>query len=225
MLDDYQDRGLSGCSTVNGQFRVLSAVFTYGLQYIDKFPLRDNPCKGVELHKENKRERYVTNDDYFIQLEFARKHGADYLPVLFEHAYLLASRSIEVINLKLSAVTEEGYLVERRKGSKTNIITWSPRLKEAHKDALQLHKKRKVRSIFLVPGTTGKQLKSSTIKTAMQRLKQKMYAAGLEKIFWTLHDLKRKGISDAKDNRIAGHKTEAMRERYSVILEKYEPPA
>lgn len=34
----------------------------------------------------------------------------------------------------------------------------------------------------------------------MQRFKKKMEEMGLNKIYWTIHDLKRKGISDAKDS-------------------------
>ncbi len=70
----------------------------------------------------------------------------------------------------------------------------------------------------------GQKLTESAIRSAMRRLKQRMEEAGLGDIFWNLHDLKRKGISDAEDDRIGGHKTEAMRNRYKVVVEKFKPP-
>ena len=59
----------------------------------------------------------------------------------------------------------------------------------------------------------------------MQRLKRKcMNDMGLDKIYWTIHDLKRKGISDAKDKGIGGHKSESMKARYATKIESFEPP-
>jgi hypothetical protein len=55
----------------------------------------------------------------------------------------------------------------------------------------------------------------------MKRLKQKMVLKGLGDVYW--HLLKSKAVSDAEDKRIAGHKTEAMRERYNTKLESYKP--
>ena len=58
----------------------------------------------------------------------------------------------------------------------------------------------------------------------MQRLKKKMVKKGLGEIYWTIHDLKRKGISDAKDKGIGGHKSESMKTRYATKIESFEPP-
>lgn len=224
MLDDYQKNGMSGLSTVNGQFRCLSAMLRYGIQYHDNIGIETNPCIGIELHKENKRDRYVTDKEYKIQLEHARKKGADYLPVLFELAYLLASRSIEVTDLLKANVTEEGIRVERRKGSKTNIITWSPRLKAAYDEAIALQKKREKLSPYVFPNSKGQKFSRSGLQSAMARFKKSMIEAGLGDIFWTLHDLKRKGMTDAKNKNIGGHKTQAMKDLYDQSVERIAPP-
>ena len=220
MLEDYQGRGYDGRSTINGQFRCLSAMLTYGMQYHESLGLDHNPCIGIELQLENKRDRYITDEEYFIQHDFARLHGADWLPVFFEHAYLLAARSVEVTDLTIDSVIEDGYIVERRKGSKDNVILFSIRLKEAYQAALALRKTRKKQADFLIYTRGGKQLAHSTIGSAMQRLKAKMKKAGLQDVYWTIHDLKRKGISDASDVNIGGHKTEEMRQRYRVVLDR-----
>ena len=43
-------------------------------------------------------------------------------------------------------------------------------------------------------------------------------------LYWTLHDLKRKGISDSENKRIGGHKSESMRQRYNVKTETFSAP-
>ena len=37
--------------------------------------------------------------------------------------------------------------------------------------------------------------------------------------------LKRKGLTEGTDKTIAGHRTEAMRQRYNVGLDQVDPPA
>lgn len=225
MLSDYEAKGMSGRSTVNGQFRVFSTVIKYGLQHFETLGLPSNPCIGVRLHKENQRNRYVTDHEFELQWNVALRDGADYLPWLFELAYLLASRSVEIGDLLKTSATDGGIIVERRKGSKTNIISWSPRLKIAYECALELSEKRDKKSPYLLTSANGEKLCHSTLQSAMARLKKKMTAAGLGETFWTLHDLKRKGISDSKDKNIGGHKTVEMQQRYNTKIEVFEPPS
>ena len=69
-----------------------------------------------------------------------------------------------------------------------------------------------------------KKITQNTLQTAMRRLKKKMIERGLENIYWTAHDLKRKGISDSKDKGIGGHRSEQMKAQYNTKLEKFAPP-
>lgn len=89
-----------------------------------------------------------------------------------------------------------------------------------------------------MPGVRGPKLLKSTLDEAMQRLKALMTKESCEShwirsngqddnnspLYWTLHDLKRKGISDSENKRIGGHKTEAMRQRYNVKTETFTAP-
>jgi hypothetical protein len=54
----------------------------------------------------------------------------------------------------------------------------------------------------------------------MQRLKKKVSPD----VYWSLHLLKSKAISDAKNKNIGGHKSEAMKQRYNTKTEIVEPP-
>jgi len=223
LLETYQAQGMSGVSITNGQFRCLSAMLSYGIQYDTNIGLESNPCMGVRLHKPIRKDRYVTDEEYYLQCEFACAHGADYLPVFFEHAYLLASRSIEVYNLTVNDVIEEGYLVDRRKGSKTNLILWTMRLEKAFELALCLREKHNARHDYLITSSVGP-VRREALKSAMSRLKKRMVADGHGDIFWTLHDLKRKGISDAENKNIGGHRSREMEQRYNTVIEAMLPP-
>ncbi len=48
----------------------------------------------------------------------------------------------------------------------------------------------------------------------MQNLKKKMTEAGLGHVFWNLHLLKHKAMTDSENKHIAGHKDQKMRNRY-----------
>ncbi len=168
-------------------------MISYGLQYYEDLGLPSNPCIGVRLHKENQQDRYVEDQEYELQWNFSLAHGADYLPWLFELAYLLASRSVEVGDLLKTNVTDQGIIVERRKGSKTNLIIWSPRLRIAYENAIELQAKRAKESPYVLAAANDSRLSHSTLQSAIARLKKKMKEAGYGNIFWTLHDLKRKG--------------------------------
>ena len=89
---------------------------------------------------------------------------------------------------------------------------------------MALHKKRKVSSVNLIVSSTGRNITQNTLQSAMQRLKKKMEERDLAAIYWTAHDLKRKGISDSKDKGIGGHKSERMKAQYNTKMEKFAPP-
>ena len=139
--------------------------------------------------------------------------------IIMELTYCLACRGIEARNLKRSDRLVEGVLVERTKGSKTNIVEYSERLENAIKRALKLHKR--FASQYLIPGANNDQLKESTLNTAMQRLRKRCVEKGIEP--FALHDLKRTAHTDAEDDRLTGHKTEAMKNRYRVKPEIVKP--
>lgn len=227
-LDNYIARGRKGAAQVNREISFLSAATLWALDHIDNLGISENPFK-IKKFAEPKTDRYITDDEYEIQRAEAAKL-VDYLPIVFELTYLLASRGVETLDLRLSDIDPDretgGIRVKRTKGSRENMIAWSDRLYQAYLDAHELHKKHTITAIDtpLIVGSHGQQLKKSSLDTAMHRLKQKMEKKGLGNVYFSLHKLKHKGISDAQDARIGGHKSEAMRERYQVKLEKFDPP-
>lgn len=74
----------------------------------------------------------------------------------------------------------------------------------------------------LIIGMRGRKLTTTGIQNAMQKLKKLMIEQEMN-VFWSLHKLKSKGISDAENDRIAGHKSEQMREQYKTKVEQIKP--
>ena len=240
-LDDLRSRGHDGKSQCNREIAYLSAAVQWATEMYEEVPR--NTVRGLRALKENTRDRYVTDNEYSVQLKFAAK-VSDYLPVVMELTYLFAARGIEVTDLEIrhtQKTDEDGNSVvqiARRKGSNTTYIQRNERVDAAISAAMALHKKRKISGKFLVPGVRGPKLLKSTLDEAMQRLKAVMTEKRCEShwtrsngqeehtspMYWTLHDLKRKGISDSKNKRIGGHKTEAMRQRYNVKTETFTAP-
>lgn len=225
-MEQYQDAGKKGASMCNNEKALLSSMYRYGIQYIDRLATMKNPCHGIEKFEVEARERYVTDDEYTLQYQCAISTGIPYLPIAMELTYLLAARGIEVTDLKIGNATDIGIIVNRRKGSKDNLIRWTPRLKSAWEAALNLHKTDTIPTTTLLKAARGGgKLTRSALTNAWQNLKTKMEATGLGEVYFWLHDLKRKGISDATDDRIAGHVCDSTRANYNVKLQEFDAPA
>lgn len=224
-LKEQQEKGNDGNSTVNRERAYLSNVIGYAISHYDSTGITHNPCKEVKPFEENIRKEYVDDKRYDIQYQFiVNNNSPAYLAVIHELNYMLASRGVEVLDLRLKHCTKIGIEVDRRKGSKTTTIEWSPRLREAYKAAIKLHQLHPIGETFLVVGKQGTKIPPSTVQSAMQRLRMKMERVGLENEFFRLHDLKRKGVSDADNQAIAGQ-TEQMQRRYNVKPQTFKPPA
>lgn len=240
-LKAYQERGRKGVAQCNREQTYLSGVVTWSALFYAE--VGNNPWSGLKKLEETPNTRYVTDEEYWAQYDLAHE-VADYLPVVMELLYLFAARGIECTDIEIRHTKEidsdgdRAVKVKRRKGSDTTHIKINDRIQSAIDAAMALHGKRAISGKYLLPGMRGAKLNKSTIDDAMQRLHALVRAKGLTSrhwhksdqndepsdLFWTLHDLKRKGITDAKDNRIAGHKSEAMRQRYDMSLATFSAP-
>ncbi|MGZ8196671.1 MAG: hypothetical protein ACXWTH_13680, partial [Methylosarcina sp.] len=106
----------------------LSICFSWG---VERDLLKTNPCKEVRRDSEKPRPRYVTDKEYRALYELAAQWP--HVQCAMEFAYLCRMRLCEVLDLKQSDLTGAGLHVRRRKGSRDNITTWSPRLEAAVK--------------------------------------------------------------------------------------------
>lgn len=208
----YVDRRAeSSRSRANHELRYLRRLFAWAYER-DKIPA--NPARGVKAIKEAPRQRYVGEGEYIAFLTFVAPRFPYLIPVA-ELAYLCRLRISEVCDIKRADITAEGLFAARRKGSKDALTGWTPRLKAAVDGALSLHGP--IASLYLIPGPAHGRMSESTIQTAWQRGMVDWAKRGNER--FTIHDLKRAGVSDAHGDKLAasGHRSIAMLKVYDVL--------
>lgn len=141
---------------------------------------------------------------------------------------------------KVEAQSEaEGLRTDRRKGSCNNIVEWSPRLRAAW-DAALAHRRGGIarrgqpeqlrpenRFVFL--SEDGEPLTKDGLDSAWRRPILKAIEAGVitEEQRFSLHDLKRKGVTDTKgtkrDKQDAAGLTEPMMNVYDLSVPLVKP--
>jgi site-specific recombinase XerC len=209
-----------------------------------------NPVKGVKGAKERKRRRLPPPATMTALIKMAYIGGhlkphtegscPPYLWAVADLAYLCRLRGIEVITLRESHALAEGIKTNRRKGSRDNIVAWTPRLRAAYewliarRDFIWKEKRLPVpiraddRPIVIAEG--GAPLKKSSLDSAWQRLIQRALRDGVitpDERF-SLHDLKRKGVTDTPGTRAdkqhaSGHKSEEMMDVYDLSVPIVQP--
>lgn len=181
----------------NRQIAVLKSAWNWVLE---RYNVPDNPCIGVKLNREAPRKRYVTDDEFETVLRMAPPP----IQQMMELAYLLRARLAEVLNLKVSDVSDTHVRLIRLKGSEGELTALSGRLRAVLSD---------VRGGEYV----CHQYSESGFRSAWKRLQAKVNKAGIEP--FTFHDLKSKGISDHKTNH-SGHRSPSMRKTYVRKLQE-----
>lgn len=212
-------RGQHSVARANHELRWLKRIFAWAYErdLIDR-----NPAKGVSLLKQPPRQRYVEHTEYAEAIKRAQRSKAPYLAPMMEFAYRCRMRLCEVLDVTDADLTDEGIRVRRRKGSKGNITEWSPQLRAAVSVAKERRQKIvKKRGMlpqinperrYLFVARDGGRMTESTVQSAWQRLMKDWPQR------FTFHDLKRKGVSDTKGDKLkaSGHRSVAMLGVYDV---------
>jgi integrase len=211
-----------------------------------------NPAQGIEAPVERKQRRLpehkVMNDLVDRALAFGRlarneKSGCpEYLWYVMEISYLCRLRGIETITLTDAHELAEGVMTNRRKGSRDNIVRWTPRLRAAWEGAKVYRTKVWTRNATAIPirldrryiivASHGGPLRKSSLDTAWQRFIKSSIEDGTitaEQRFG-LHDLKRRGITDTTGTRAdkqeaSGHRDESMMDIYDLSVPIVSPSA
>lgn len=225
----YRDfRAEKSRSRANKELAYIKRLFSWAYVY-EK--VKFNPAKGVPKLTIAPRQHYAEDECFNFLLQVAKDaKGYWYLPYVMEIAYLCRMRLCEVLDLTEENAKQEGLLIIRRKGSRANIVEWSDHLLALwqsaikHRDAI-LAKRRQplpaTRPIF-ISARTGDLIQPSSLETAKKRIdelaKEKAEAMGFDYTHFTLHDLKRKGVTDTQGNKqdASGHRSAAMLNIYDV---------
>ncbi len=163
-----------------------------------------------------------------------------YLGYVMELAYLCRLRGIEAVTLTDANELEEGVLTNRRKGSRDNVVRWTPRLRAAW-DGAKAYRRRiwddkaypypvNPERRFIIVAAHGGALQKSGLDTAWQRFITRAIEDGAisQEQRFALHDLKRRGITDTPGDRkqkqdASGHRDESMLDIYDFSLPVVQP--
>lgn len=226
----YLDKRKSQNAAITGnrETSYMRTVFKWGLNRGHVPNAVGNPAVGPKRNKEIPRSRYVEDWEYQFVLDLARKESSWYTPYVMEIMYLCRCRQIEALSIdRFRHLKKEGLLLERRKGSRTTLTEWSPRLRLAVDGALNDPNRPDISS-YVFSSADGRHVRSSTFQTAWQRLMKKALKCGLKNRF-TSEDLKPKGTSDTRGTaadkmQATGHKTTTMITRvYDRLPGKSKP--
>ena len=175
----------------NRQIAVLKSAWNWVLE---RYNVPDNPCIGVKLNREQPRTRLISQDEY----NWVQRNAPAPISQMCELAFLLRARLSEVLNLKVSDVSDTHVRLVRLKGSEGERTIMSGRLRAAVSD---------VRGGEYI----CYQYSESGFRSAWRRLQGKMKEAGMEP--WPFHDIKSLGVS-LHPQLHSGHRSPSMRKTY-----------
>ena len=216
----YMDKRSDVPVQANRELAFLSVAFAWARE---RDLCKDNPCIGVRRYNEKPRNRYITDVEYQFVYELAAQAPSyiqpAYIQPAMEIAYLCRMRKSEVLALRREHLLEEGLDVHRLKGSKDQIIGWSPRLRAAVEATKATRGPIAGVNNFLFGGREP--LHVEAFNAAWQRLMKRAMVRGLKERF-TFHDIKAKGVSDfdGDKRKAAGHRTLAMADTYASLSAK-----
>jgi integrase len=203
-LTELQDKGMKGTGVVNLEISFLKTMLSWGCNHVNDLEITNSPLIGLKAQKVEGRTRYVTDEEYRIQYNYASER----MQCVYELAYLCACRSVEIRNLKESDIQGDRLYLARRKGSKHNYVEISPRLRKALTTAMKLRPTPKISRIgedrHIFTKRTGGMMTRNILTGEQTRIKKRMEKAGHGDVFWQLHLLKHKGMTDAQDKDVAG---------------------
>ena len=237
-------------SKANHILRYLRRTLAWGVRHGH---CASNPANGAKQVKELGEFSMPAHDGYAAALALARAGGAlkphtagscpPYIWPVMEIAYLCRMRGIEVVNMTDWHETPDGLRVSRVKGSRDNVVRWTPRLRAAWSAALAIRTetlmrpKNSARPVPIRPedryvfvNQSGGRLSKGALDQAWQDFMRAVIERGqlpAEQRF-TLHGLKHRGVTDTAGNKAdkqtaSGHKTPQTLDRYDHDVPIVEP--
>ena len=186
---------------------VLRQVFDYALE--QQIPgVESNPAIGIKRHKEPKRTRLVSMEEYRAIYTAAGPR----LQVVMDLVTGTGERISDVLKIRRTDLLEEGIRFEQQKTGAKRIVPWTPELRAVVERAKKLHGN--IRALTLLHNRRGKPPDYSTVKIQWDKARK---AAGVEDA--TIHDLRAMAATWARKQgknptTLLGHSSPAQTQRY-----------
>lgn len=184
---------------------VLRQVFDYALE---QQLIESNPAVGVKRHKEKKRERLITADEY----DAIYAKAGPRLQVIMELLILTGQRITAVLRIHRADLVEEGIRFPQHKTDAKRIVRWTPELRAVVERAKTLNQN--IRALTVLHNRRGK---VPDYRTVRDQWNNACIAAGV--LDANLHDLRAVAATEAKKQGInptalLGHTSETQTARY-----------
>jgi integrase len=193
---------------------------TYSLAIRHGFAER-NPCTGIEVNGIEKRDRYITDREYYA----IRDKADDLVRCMMDLAYLTGMRISDVLKVKLTDINEDGLIVTQKKTGKRQIYRITPAIAKVIDKAKSLD--RVIGSFYLFPNHKGQAFERRVFYFRWQKACK---LAGIEDVHF--HDLRAKAGTDAKAlgqdyQSLLGHADRRMSDHYVKAreIDRVEPLA
>lgn len=206
-------RGEKSTTQANREKSFLSRVYRWAYE---RGMVKGNPCTGVKAFKEEARDRYITDAEYYAVYNAANS----VVKVAMELAYLCCARQKNVLALTRGQLLEDGIFICQHKTNAKQIKAWSDRLRAVIALADELPLKLGLSSLYILHQSNGSKYTRDGFNSAWAKARATAAAAHPELQFdFTFHDIKAKGISDLdgtlqEKQGISGHKTITQTARY-----------
>jgi integrase len=189
----------------NRALSVLTQVFKYALQ---NGRCQNNPCIGVDRHKETKRTRLVAWPEFHA----IRAHGSARLQCVMDLLVTTGQRPGDVLKIRRADMTEDGIAFRQAKTDAKVTVPWNPDMRAAVERAKALHGSTGSLTLFRTRyGSTP------AYKTVYDEWCRACKAAGIADT--DLRDLRALAGTEAKRQgknatKLLGHRSETMTARY-----------
>jgi len=196
----------------NRMLSFLRVVFAHAVEWQ---VVESNPCIGIKRHKEARRRRLIT-DDEFATIRAASPHKA--LPIIMDLCFLTGQRIGDVLAIRNTDITPAGIAFEQQKTDARLLVRMTPEIDAVIAAARASHPKT---GDWLLYTRNGTPYSYGTIKDAFDRAKE---AAQINDV--TLHDIRAMSLTrinkeGGNAQALGGHTDPRMTQRY--IRDKETP--
>ena len=192
-------------SMANRCLSLLRQIFDYALeqQRIDS-----NPAVGIKRHKEAKRTRLLSLDEYAA----IYRHAGSRLQIIMDLCIRTGERISDVLKIRRTDLTDEGIRFEQMKTGARRVVPWTPELRSVVDRAKGLPGN--IRGLTLLCNRRGKAPDYSTVKIQWDKARKAAEIADAR-----LHDLRAFAATWARKQgknptALLGHSSPAQTERY-----------
>lgn len=214
-------RGKIAPIRANREKALLSHVFTLAIRW---GIVEDNPCKHVQRIPEQRRDRYVTDEEFLAVKNLA----TDSMRNIMDFAYVTGLRQLDILKLKKADISDDGIYILVNKTKTKLLIEWSEQLRKIVNEAKQ--QSQQIHSEYLFANSFGKQYTSSGFRTMWGRLMSKALQQNVITERFHFHDLRRKTATDLdkkhgleQARKLLGHTDQKMTSVYISGTRRVKP--